>query len=111
VEFAKLLNCLNRINGEEACDECESCIKISEFRSEYVHFICALPSGKSEQTDSDPIEKLTASDFETYLEQLRLKSQDPYHRVIPNANNIRINSIRNLRRRYISIGQKEEKYF
>jgi len=113
VEYAKLLNCLNPINNEEACDKCESCIKISEFRSEYFHFICALPSGKSEQTDSDPIEKLSASDFENYLEQLKLKSLNPYHRVnIPNANNIRINSIRELTSKiYLSAGRKTKKVF
>lgn len=97
IELAKLLSCKNILNGNEACDECESCKKISSFRSEYFKIICALPAGKSEETDSDPIEKLAASDFDSYIEQLRLKSENPYNHIsLPNANNIRINSIRDL---------------
>lgn len=97
IELAKLLSCKNVLNGDEACDVCESCKKISSFRSEYFKIICALPAGKSEETDSDPIEKLAASDFDSYMEQLRLKSENPYNHIsLPNANNIRINSIRDL---------------
>ncbi len=97
IEFAKLLNCTNRINNNEACDECSSCNKISSFRSEYFRFICALPAGKSDDSDSDPIEKLGSGDFDSYLEQLSVKSADPYHQVtLTGANNIRISSIRDL---------------
>ncbi len=35
IEFAKLMNCLSPVNGDEACDKCENCIKISEFKSEF----------------------------------------------------------------------------
>lgn len=113
IELAKLVNCENPVNGDEACDKCENCMKISSFRSEYFHFICALPSGKSEQTDTDPIEKLTSADFEIYMEQIRLKSADPYHRIsIPNANNIRINSIREIINKiYLTSGRKNRKVF
>jgi DNA polymerase III subunit delta' len=112
IEFAKLINCTN-VKNNEACGACENCRKISAFRSEYFHFICALPSGKSEQTDSDPLEKLAAADYETYLEQVKLKSEDPYHHVsIPDANNIRINSIRDLVNRiYITAGKNNKKVF
>lgn len=112
-EFAKLLNCLNPVNGNEACDKCENCVKISGFRSEYFKLICAMPAGKSEQTDSDPIEKLPAADFEAYMEQLSLKSKNPYYRInIPNANNIRINSIRDLiSKAYLSTDRNRKKVF
>jgi DNA polymerase III subunit delta' len=97
IEFAKLLNCTNRADGTEACDQCSNCKKINSFRFEYFKFICALPAGKSDDSDSDPIEKLAAGDFDAYLEQLSYKSADPYHQVtLPNANNIRISSIRDL---------------
>jgi DNA polymerase-3 subunit delta' len=113
IEFAKLLNCKNLVNESEACDKCENCKKISEFKSEYFHFICALPAGKSEQTDSDPIEKLATTDFEAYMEQLFLKSKNPYYRInIPNANNIRINSIRDLiSKSYLSTSRNYKKIF
>lgn len=97
IEFAKLLNCTDLINMNEACDKCANCRKITEFRSEYFKLICALPAGKSDELYSDPVEKLSAADFETYMEQLMLKSENPYHYInLPNANNIRINSIRDL---------------
>ncbi len=113
IEFAKLLNCLNLKNGNEACDKCENCIKISGFRSEYFKFICAMPAGRSDQSDSDPIEKLPAADFDAYMEQIGLKSKNPYYRVnIPNANNIRINSIRDLiSKAYLSTGKNRKKVF
>jgi len=97
IEFAKLLNCTNVQNGDEACDVCDNCKKIASFKSDLFRFICALPSGRSEQTGSDPLESLSGADFDLYLEQLNQKAADPYHRVsLPNANNIRINSIREL---------------
>jgi len=113
IEFAKLLNCRNIKNGNEACDECENCRKISSFRSEYFQLICALPAGKSDDSESDPIEKLAASDFDAYLEELQLKSENPYHHInLPNANNIRINSIRNLVSKiYLSAPRGTKKVF
>ncbi|HMQ78714.1 MAG TPA: DNA polymerase III subunit [Ignavibacteria bacterium] len=97
IEFAKLLNCLDPVNGNEACDKCDNCRKISAFRSEYFKFICALPASKSDESDSDPVDKLAGSDFDEYMEQISAKSDDPYHRIsISGANNIRINSIRDL---------------
>lgn len=113
VEFAKLLNCKNIQNGNEACDKCENCKKIASFRSEYFQLVCALPSGKSETTESDPLEKLTGTDFELYLEQLDLKADNPYYHItLPNANNIRINSIRDLVSKiYLSVSAQNKKIF
>lgn len=97
IEFAKLLNCTQRINGNEACDKCDSCRKIATFRSEYFKIVVALPASKTDESESDPVDKLAAADFDEYMEQLALKSENPYHRInISGANNIRINSIRDL---------------
>jgi DNA polymerase III subunit delta' len=113
IEFARLIDCMNPVNREEACGKCDNCVKISEFRSEYFRFICALPAGKSEQTDSDPIEKLASSDFEAYMEQINIKAKNPYHRIsIPGANNIRINSVRNLiSKSFLSTSRSYKKIF
>lgn len=113
IELAKLLNCSNIQNGNEACDNCTSCKNIQSFHSEYFNIICALPAGKGEETDSDPIEKLAASDFDAYMEQLKLKSENPYHQInIPGANNIRINSIRELASKiYLSSSAGNTKVF
>lgn len=97
IEFAKLLNCRNIQNGDEACNKCENCKKISSLRSEYLQLICALPAAKTDESDSSPVEKLAGADFDLYVEQLELKSENPYNHIsLPNANNIRINSIRDL---------------
>lgn len=97
IELAKLLNCTNVQNSAEACDECDSCKRISSLRSEYMQLVCALPAPKSDDSDSSPIDKLDKADFEAYMEQIELKSENPYHHItIPGANNIRINSIRDL---------------
>ena len=97
IELAKLLNCSNVQNGDECCDKCDNCKRISAFRSQYFTLVCAIPAGRSDETDSDPIEKLSAGDFEAYIEQLGIKSQNPYYKInLTGANNIRINSIRDL---------------
>lgn len=97
IEFAKMLNCTDTTTADEACDRCDNCKKISSFRSEYVKLICALPAGKTDDSDSDPVEKLQGADFDLYMEQMQLKAENPYHKIsLPNANNIRINSIRDL---------------
>ncbi|MCI0714787.1 MAG: hypothetical protein L0Y77_00490, partial [Chlorobi bacterium] len=81
----------------EACNECENCKKITSLRSELMQLICALPAGKTDEGDSDTIEKLSAADFDAYMEELEAKSQNPYYKIsLPNANNIRIGSIRDL---------------
>ena len=97
IELAKLLNCRNVKNGDEACDKCENCKKLSSLRSELLQLICALPAGKSDDSDSDTIDKLSSSDFDAYMEELEAKSENHYHHInLPNANNIRIGSIRDL---------------
>lgn len=113
VEFAKLINCELAHKTYEACDSCESCQKISRFSSEYFNFICTLPPGKTEEIGSNPIESLSAQDFDNYLEQIKLKSLNPYNRInLQNANNIRINSIRNLVSKiYLSTNKQYYKVF
>ncbi|MCC6866912.1 MAG: hypothetical protein IT280_12230 [Ignavibacteria bacterium] len=113
IEFAKLVNCTNVQYNSEACDNCYNCKKISAFRSEYFKFICALPSAKTDDSESDPVEKLPAAEFDEYMEQLAIKSENPYHHInISGANNIRINSIRDLVSRiYLSAPQGIKKIF
>lgn len=111
VEFAKLLNCDNPVNGNEACDECKNCADISLFRSPLFKFITALPSGKNE-TDEDisPLEKLEKEDFEIYLEEIDAKICDKYHKIsIPKANDIRISSIRQIKREIYLTGRAGKK--
>jgi len=113
IELAKLLNCTNVQNENEACDKCENCRKIASLRSEYLQLICALPAAKSDDSESNPVEKLAGPDFEAYMEQLQLKSENPYHHIsLASANNIRINSIRDLVSKiYLSTSASNKKVF
>ncbi|NCQ16766.1 MAG: hypothetical protein COZ80_10650 [Ignavibacteria bacterium CG_4_8_14_3_um_filter_37_9] len=68
-----------------------------------IKFITAFPRGKNE-TDSDgPFDKIPASEFEKIRTELRKKGLNPYYKIeIPNANDIKINSIREIQK-YLSL--------
>lgn len=110
VEFAKLVNCENPVNNEP-CDECKSCKDISSLRSQLFRFITALPSGKNESdNDTSPLEKLEKEDFDIYREEIENKAADKYHVVnIPRANDIRISSIRQIRKEIYMTGSAGKK--
>jgi DNA polymerase-3 subunit delta' len=92
---------------------CESCRKVSSLRSELLQIICALPAGRSDDDELDTIEKLSAGDFELYMEELQNKSENPYHHIsLQGANNIRIGSIRDLASKiYLSAAAGQVKVF
>lgn len=97
LELARVLQCDKK--EEEACDACASCARMDSLQHPDVKIITALPVGKNEKSDDDPLEKLSAADIEAIQEQHRLKGENPYHRIaIPRANLIKINSIREVRR-------------
>ncbi len=96
IEFAKALNCER--NQGEACDECKTCRGIAELTHPNIKLIFKLPLGKNETKDDSPIEKLDESEIKLIQEQVKLKSQNPYHKItIPRANSIKINSIREIK--------------
>ncbi len=98
VEFAMLINCDSPVNGNEACGECKSCRDINSLKPPFIRFITALPTGKNESEDKDPLVTLDEEDAQIYLSELALKAGDKYHRInIPGANDIRISSIRLLK--------------
>ncbi len=100
LELARVLHCER--NEEEACDACASCIKMNTLQHPDVRFITALPAGKGETPEDSPVEKLAPADVEAIQLQLRLKGENPYHRIsIPRASVIKINSIREVRRQAV----------
>lgn len=111
VEFAKLLNCDDPVNGNEACDKCKSCTGIDSFRSPLMKYTTALPTGKSSSDeDSNPLEKLEKEDFIIYLEEMELKAADKYHKIsLPKANDIRISSIRQIKKEIYLTGSTGKK--
>lgn len=111
IEFAKLLNCDSPVNGNEACDKCKCCVEIDSFKSSLFKFVVALPTGKSESDDdNNPLEKLEKEDFENYLNEIESKASDKYHKIsLPRANEIRISSIRQMKRDIYLTGRAGKK--
>jgi DNA polymerase-3 subunit delta' len=111
VEFAKLLNCENKIDGIEACDTCQSCRQISTLNSTTFKFITSLPAGKKETSEDDnPVNTLRDDDYEIFLEEFSRKSKDNYYKIsIPNANDIKISSIRQIKKEIYLTGEKGKK--
>ncbi|TAE20702.1 MAG: AAA family ATPase [Candidatus Kapaibacterium sp.] len=105
LEFAKTLNCDNLQEREgctEACGECKSCLQASHLQHPNIQFIFSLPAGKSassEEKGTSPLLRLTDDQIQLIQEQLRRKSENPYHNItIPNAAQIRIASIREVKK-------------
>lgn len=111
IEFAKLINCESRIDEIGACDKCSSCRQISSLNSTTFKFITALPAGRKETSEDDnPVNTLKQEDYELYIEEIDKKSKDNYYKInIPNANDIRISSIRQIRKEIYLTGIKGKK--
>jgi DNA polymerase-3 subunit delta' len=111
IEFAKLVNCDSRINETEACNNCTNCQRINSLNSANFKIITALPSGRKELTeDENPISILKQEDIEIYQTEIKKKSDDPYYKInIPNANDIKITSIRQIRKEIYLTGEKGKK--
>jgi DNA polymerase-3 subunit delta' len=97
IEFARVLNCQK--DGVDACGSCPSCKLFDNLQHPNLRLVFALPRGKSERSDASPLDALTDAEIRVIQEQVREKAANPYHQIqIPKANEIRINSIRELRR-------------
>jgi DNA polymerase-3 subunit delta' len=97
LELARLLHCQR--GGEEACGECDSCLRVSTMQHPDIQLFTALPTGKSEVGSDPPLAKLSVDDLVTVQEEYRKKGENPYYRVdIPRALVIKITSIREVRR-------------
>ncbi len=102
LEFAKTLNCQNPIineNSISACDICRSCKQFANLTHPNLHLIFSLPPAKNADSADYTISKLSDEQIELIREQLSAKSQNIYHKIsIPNATQIKINAIRELKR-------------
>jgi len=75
-----------------------------------VKFIFSLPRGKNEIETSLPTEKLSNDELEIIKEQIELKVNNPFHKIIiPKANTIKINSIRDIKK-FLSLNFNEVGY-
>lgn len=71
--------------------------KISSLQEPYLKLIIPLPRGKGETGDDNATEKLSKEVLLNIAEEIGKKSNNPYHKIsIEDANNIKINSIREI---------------
>ncbi len=105
LQFSKLLN------GSSSNYESESVIhKISLLQEPYVKLILPLPRGKGESAEDSATEKLSKDVIESINEEISAKIRNPYHKIkIDNANTIKINSIRDIRK-FITTSADECEY-
>ncbi len=112
LEFAKIVNCPNprkTDTGIEACDNCKSCTQADKIEHPNIKFVFSLPAGKSgDSRDDSPVFRLSDDQIKLIQEQLQLKSENPYHNItIANASQIRISSIRDVKKSVTMSAQQE----
>ncbi len=106
VRFAQILN------EKYALSENKSHLieSIGNLNEPYVKYIFPLPRGKNETDSSGPIEKLSNDEIQILQEELNKKIKNLYYKVsIPRANNIKISSIRDIKK-FLSINFEDISY-
>ena len=84
--------------------------KISQLAEPYIKYIIPLPRGKNETESSSPTEKLSDEEVELLQQELQIKSQNHFYKIdIPKANNIKISSIRDIKK-FISLDYTDLKF-
>lgn len=98
IQIAKVLNCKNPIinnNSIDCCEQCNNCVSINNFSNPNFEIIFPLPASNDSSTNT-----FSDSLIEEIKYQLELKSQNHFHKIkIKNANFIRVNTIRELKRK------------
>jgi DNA polymerase-3 subunit delta' len=94
IELARSLNCES--GRWEACGFCPSCRRMHALEHPRLQLVFALPHRQGEDGAFD---KFTDAEMGEVREQLRRKAADPYYRIAyPRAQEIKISSIRDIRR-------------
>lgn len=94
IELARSLNCES--GRWEACGFCDSCRRMHTLEHPRLQLVFALPYRAGEESAYD---KFTDAEMEEVRAQIRRKAADPYYRIAyPRAQEIKINSIRDIRR-------------
>jgi DNA polymerase III subunit delta' len=84
--------------------------KIANFAEPYIKYIFPLPRGKNETDQTSPTEKLSQAEIQTVQEELNKKVINPYYKLkIPKAQNIKINSIRDIKK-FLSLDYSDINY-
>ncbi|MEE9449791.1 MAG: hypothetical protein V3V72_07020 [Ignavibacteriaceae bacterium] len=106
IKFAQELN----LKSGKTNDREKQVKLISQLSEPYIKYVFPLPRGKNENDESSPTEKLSSQVIELVQGELKKKIENPYHRIIiPKANAIKINSIRDIKR-FLSLDFSELNY-
>ena len=105
------INLAHKLNSLE--DEKRNTIlkeKIFSLSEPYIKYIFPLPRGKNETGDDTAYSKLSSDVIEQIQSELKIKAANPYYNFkINSANNIKISSIREIRK-FISFNFQDVKY-
>lgn len=99
-EFAAILWAQELASKYSTAKNIDSIISnINQLNEPYIKYIYPLPRGKNEISSSGPFEKLTQDDLDTIKNEIERKSANPYYQLnIPKAKNIKISSIRDIKK-------------
>ncbi len=95
IRFAQLLN---TTSADQHQDDLIN-NQIQNLAEPFVKYIFPLPRGKNEIDSSSPTEKLSPDELAIIHEELNKKIKNPYYKIsIPRASNIKISSIRDIKK-------------
>ena len=93
VRFTQILNSFDNNYAEGIVQ-----VKIKNLSEPYLKYIFPLPRGKNEAPNDSPVEKISKEVLDEIKKELSNKIENPYYHLnIPGANNIKINSIREIK--------------
>jgi DNA polymerase III subunit delta' len=102
VQFAKAFVDSGQSKGSE-----KALRLIEQLQEPFIKLIIPLPRGKNETETSSPTEKLNQDEIDLLREQIEIKAINPFHKIlIPKANSIKINSIRDIKK-FLSMDYNE----
>ncbi len=107
LHFATALLCPNT-DENGPCWNCSTCQGLMRLEHPRLHLVFPLPRKGSDE--NDPLQGFPEKLMETIHQELSLKATNPYHTLnIPGANEIRIASIRHLRRQLLVQAGRQER--
>ena len=97
LEYAAMLNCES--DGLEACGTCPSCIKMSKLEHSNLRLVYPLKIRSSSSDTQDPFSSLKEEQIEEIQDEIRKKSENPYHKIsLSDARSIPISFIRYIKK-------------
>ncbi|GAB6282035.1 MAG: DNA polymerase III subunit delta' [Ignavibacterium sp.] len=106
IRFANLLNYPKKSFDSSTTNF----IKLNSINNNYIKFIFYLPRGKNEESEDGPLDKLSNSDYNLVISEIEEKKINPYYKIeIPTANDIKINSIREINN-FLSLSFNSDQY-